>query len=54
MSKKKQRLCSYSKDDIKENLKELSSIVADAKFICKKCARAANDKECLCKPIKLK
>ena len=54
MSKKKQTLCAYKKDEIKENLKELSRIVSDPKFICRKCARVANDKEYLCKPAKLK
>ncbi len=39
--------------NLKANIAELKEISKDAKYICKNCARVANDKENLCKPEKL-
>lgn len=50
MGKDTKTLCKWDKDEIKDNLKELKKIVADARYVCKKCARAARKEEYLCKP----
>ncbi len=47
---KQKHLCKYSKKDVEGNLKEISSLVCEPKFICAKCARAANIEEILCNP----
>ena len=46
-------LCKWKKKDIEHNIHELIDIVSKPKFICKDCARAAGNKNYLCKPIKL-
>ena len=53
MSKKQPHLCEYKKDEIKDDLKALKKLVTEPKFICRKCARAANTKDVLCKPEKI-
>lgn len=50
MAKDAKQLCKWDKDEIKDNLKELKKIVAQPRFICRKCARAARKEEYLCKP----
>ena len=50
MAKDSKTLCKWDKDDIKDNLKELKKLVAEPRFICRKCARAAKKEEYLCKP----
>lgn len=47
-------LCDYSKKDIEKHHKKIAALVNDPKYICEKCARAANDKKALCKPNKIK
>jgi len=44
------KLCDLNKDKIKNNFAEITELVANPKFICRKCARAANSKKHLCKP----
>ncbi len=41
------------KEYLKENLQEYKKLVRDARFVCKKCGRAAKDEERLCKPVSL-
>lgn len=53
MGKKVKQICKWDKEDIKENLEELKKVVASARYICKKCGRAARDDEHLCKPDKI-
>jgi hypothetical protein len=53
MSKGNKTLCKWDKDDIKDNLKELKKIVAQPRYVCKKCGRAAKDDDLLCKPEEL-
>ncbi len=50
MSKEPKRLCKWKKEDIKEDWSDLRKIVKDPEYICKKCGRAANDDDYLCKP----
>jgi hypothetical protein len=53
MAKKKKPLCKWDKDDIKDNLDELKELVAPARYICRKCGRAAKDDSHVCKPDKI-
>jgi len=53
MSKENKPLCKWDKDDIKDNLKELKKLVAEPRFICRKCGRAARKEDNLCKPEEL-
>jgi hypothetical protein len=46
-------LCKWKKKDIEKSVDELARMVDEARFICKDCARSANDKAHLCKGIKL-
>ena len=34
-------LCKWDKEELKDNLKELKKIVAEPRFVCRKCGRAA-------------
>jgi hypothetical protein len=53
MSKTPKTLCSWKKEEIKDDLDTLREIVKDPRFICAKCGRAAHDEQYLCKPKKL-
>ena len=53
MSKYK-TLCDLDKKEIEKKLPEISKIVLNPNYICRKCARAAQQKEYLCKPQKLR
>ena len=46
-------LCKWKKKDIEKNAHELMRIVSKPRFLCKDCARAAHNKEFLCKPTKI-
>ena len=46
-------LCKWKKKDIEKGLDALILIVDKPRFICKDCARSANDKGFLCKATKL-
>ena len=47
-------MCKWKKKDIEKDLKKLSALVDAPQFVCANCARVANDKKHLCKPVKLK
>jgi len=51
--RKNKTLCKWKKEEIKERHSELAALVAEPKFICERCARAASKKKYLCKPAKL-
>jgi len=53
MSKKIKQICKWDKDEIKNNLEDLKELVAPARYICKKCGRAAKKDDHLCKPEKI-
>lgn len=46
-------LCKLKKKDIDKKLHDLAQIVDKPRYICRDCARAAHDKNYLCKPTKL-
>ena len=46
-------LCKWDKDDIKENLDRLKTLVVPPRFICGKCGRVATERGYLCKPVEL-
>ena len=39
--------------NMRTSITELKKIAKDAKYICRNCARVANDKKHLCNPVKL-
>lgn len=47
-------LCKWKKKEIEKHVNELIHIVEKPKYFCKECARAANNKNFLCKPITMK
>ncbi len=48
------RLCSLVKDGCqKDKVEEYKKLLRDARYMCKKCGRAAAKAKCLCKPVKL-
>lgn len=47
-------LCKLADKKIEKNFKEIVKLVRKPKFICEKCARCSNDKDALCRPVKLK
>lgn len=51
---RKSSLCDWSRSDILENLTELIDLVGRPNYVCRKCARVANEKVNLCKPIKFR
>lgn len=46
-------LCKWKKDAYKDKFDKLRDIVKDARFACKKCGRAAREKDRLCEPKEL-
>lgn len=44
------RLCKLSRHDIADSLGQINALVADAKYVCRSCARASQDRSRLCKP----
>ncbi|TWT42765.1 hypothetical protein [Botrimarina hoheduenensis] len=50
MSKPRKNLCDWSKKELRERFAELTQIVAEPRFVCVKCGRAAACKAILCKP----
>ena len=46
-------LCELEKKDLEKNLVEIAKLVNKPKYICGRCARAANDKDLVCKPAKI-
>lgn len=45
------RLCKLSRADIAQNMGMIYSIVSEAKYVCRSCARASQQKASLCKPM---
>ena len=46
-------LCEWDKRDIERDLERLAGVIGTPRFVCRKCARSAEDPRFLCKPIKL-
>ncbi|THB70868.1 MAG: hypothetical protein D6B28_08375 [Gammaproteobacteria bacterium] len=47
------KICNYKQKEIEKKIDQLTTIVAKPKYICKKCARVACNKNLLCKPEKI-
>ena len=47
------RLCKMKKIQILQHFDDLSEMVSNPKYICNKCARAANKKSNLCSAVKI-
>jgi hypothetical protein len=50
---KKETLCNWKKEEIKDSVAELRKILHSPEYYCRKCARASSDERYLCKPEKL-
>lgn len=50
---KSTRLCKMKKAHIMQHFDDLSDMVSNPKYVCGKCARAANKKQNLCKARKI-
>lgn len=50
MSKRDDKLCDWSKKDLRDRLDELKQLVSSPRYVCLKCGRATASKERLCKP----
>jgi hypothetical protein len=53
MSKYKS-LCDWNRGQIEKNMSEILELVNHPKYVCRKCARAAEYDDVLCKPVKIK
>lgn len=49
----KTTLCKLSKSDVLKALELIAREVRTARFLCRKCGRAARHKRLLCKPVPL-
>jgi len=47
-------LCDWKKKDVEKHFEELCAMVADPRYVCRKCARCAHFPRFLCKPKKVK
>lgn len=47
------KLCKLKKDEIDKDLERVAKTVRQPTHICRRCARAANVKKALCKPVPL-
>jgi transposase-like protein len=53
MGDKTKTLCNWNKSRYVKDLELLREIVAEPRYVCKDCGRAAGDKKWLCKPVKI-
>ncbi len=51
MAKIKTTICKLSKAEIQESLEQIAREVQTARYLCRKCGRAAHHKSLLCKPV---
>ena len=54
MAKKEKHLCKWNENAISKNFNQYRDIVANPKFVCKKCGRVADKKKLLHQPASLK
>ncbi len=45
--------CKWTPKQIQKNFDLVSQLLEDPRYVCKKCARASNNKKALCKPAAL-
>jgi hypothetical protein len=50
MAEKSDPLCKWKRESYEERFDKLRKIVAEPKFVCLKCGRAADKKKHLCEP----
>ena len=44
-------LCDLDKKEVEKRIEKIKRMVDKPKYICRKCARAANDADYVCKPV---
>ncbi len=47
-------LCDLNKKEIEKDINLIMALVNKPRYVCGKCARAANEKKLVCKPVKIK
>jgi hypothetical protein len=47
-------LCDLDKKEIEKRLEEVTNIILNPKYMCRKCARVSAKKDYLCKPQRIK
>ena len=53
MPKFTKKMCKAAKDGYKQHEDDILSQARDARFLCKRCLRVAEDKKLICDPVKL-
>jgi hypothetical protein len=53
MAKLKTTICKLSKAEIQQSLELIAREVLTARYLCRKCGRAAHHKGLLCKPVSI-
>ena len=53
MAKKDKTLCKWKQDEIEKNFDALRDMVANPKYVCRRCGRAVAKKKWVCKPAPL-
>lgn len=46
-------LCEWDKRDIERDLERLAGVIGVPRYVCRKCARSAQEDRHLCKPVRL-
>lgn len=46
-------LCDLDKKEIEKKLERIKQMVNAPKYVCRKCARAANKEDYVCKPVRI-
>ncbi|MEO1495534.1 MAG: hypothetical protein AAFV43_00115 [Planctomycetota bacterium] len=49
-NKTDEKLCDWSKKDLRERFEQLRELVRLPRYVCTKCGRAASQKDAVCKP----
>ncbi|TWT80056.1 hypothetical protein CA13_14690 [Planctomycetes bacterium CA13] len=52
--KKRKEICHWDRSEIQRSIALLIVQAHNAKYVCKKCGRTAEDKSLLCKPVREK
>jgi len=45
--------CKWTEKDIQKRVNLLADLVDEPRYVCKKCARVANSKKLVCKPMEM-
>jgi hypothetical protein len=54
LAEKIRELCKWKRDEYAAQLPKLREVVAQPRYLCEKCGRAARKKKWLCRPVELR